>query len=90
MKKVRYRVTNQAGLYIIGDTTPVLYDVSHPVIGRVIDGPDFTDDQVWFSSPSTVTGIRHFLVSFPFFSGFFKSLHFCVQNRQVFSLYRLN
>jgi hypothetical protein len=38
-------------------------------------GPDFTDDQVWFSSPSTVTGTRHFLVSFPFFSGFFKSLH---------------
>lgn len=63
-------MTNQAGLYIIGDTTPVLYDVSHPVTGRVVDGPDFTDDQVWFSSPSTVTGKRYYLFCLCFYSSF--------------------
>ncbi|XP_076116641.1 uncharacterized protein LOC143084119 [Mytilus galloprovincialis] len=53
---VRFKVTNQAGLFILQETSPVLFDVSQPSIGKVVDGKDFLNDQVWFSSSTTATG----------------------------------
>ncbi|KAK6174798.1 hypothetical protein SNE40_013376 [Patella caerulea] len=53
---VRITVENKAGLIITEETNPVLYDVSDPIPGRVVDGTNFRKDVVWAKSTSTVKG----------------------------------
>ena len=55
---VKFKVTNNAGLFIVEHSTPVLYDLSSPTPGRVVAGSDFTTEKVWFSSVNTVTGMN--------------------------------
>lgn len=49
-------MTNEAGLAIDKESTPVLYDSSKPTAGKVVDGTDFLNDRIWFSSSKTITG----------------------------------
>ena len=49
-------MTNRAGLAIDEESTPTLYDSSKPTAGKVVDGTDFLNDRVWFSSSKTITG----------------------------------
>ena len=53
---VKFKVTNRAGLAIDEESTPTLYDSSKPTAGKVVDGTDFLNDRVWFSSSKTITG----------------------------------
>ncbi|VDI71255.1 Hypothetical predicted protein, partial [Mytilus galloprovincialis] len=53
---IQIKVTNEAGLSIIGKSSPVLYDPSKPVSGTIVDGPNFEAGQVWFSSTETISG----------------------------------
>ncbi|XP_076087285.1 uncharacterized protein LOC143057777 [Mytilus galloprovincialis] len=53
---VQIKVTNEAGLSITEESSPVLYDSSKPASGTIVDGLDFTTPQVWFSSTQTITG----------------------------------
>ncbi|VDI27589.1 Hypothetical predicted protein, partial [Mytilus galloprovincialis] len=53
---VKFRVTNLAGLSINEESSPILYDLSTPTAGKVVDGSDYLNDRVWFSSSTTITG----------------------------------
>lgn len=53
---VKFRVTNLAGLSINEESSPILYDLSTPTAGKVVDGSDFLNDRVWFSSSTTISG----------------------------------
>lgn len=53
---MKFKVTNGAGLAIEEESTPILYDSSKPTAGKVVDGTDFLNDRVWFSSSKTITG----------------------------------
>ncbi|VDI67222.1 Hypothetical predicted protein [Mytilus galloprovincialis] len=53
---VRFKVTNAAGLSIQQSSSPVLYDPSKPVSGVLVDGEDFSAEQVWFSSTNIIKG----------------------------------
>lgn len=53
---MKFRVTNLAGLSINEESSPILYDLSTPTAGKVVDGSDYLNDRVWFSSSTTITG----------------------------------
>ena len=53
---MKFKVTNGAGLAIDEESTPILYNSSKPTAGKVVDGSDFLNDRVWFSSSKTITG----------------------------------
>ncbi|KAL5015119.1 hypothetical protein ScPMuIL_009389 [Solemya velum] len=54
---VYLRVTNWAGLTVTKTSSPVLYDLSEPTPGRVVDGDNFLDDVVWSGEPDVVKGV---------------------------------
>jgi len=60
---VKFKVTNGAGLAIEEESTPILYDSSKPTAGKVVDGSDFLNDRVWFSSSKTITGKGNIKIS---------------------------
>ncbi|KAK3101936.1 hypothetical protein FSP39_007496 [Pinctada imbricata] len=53
---LKLRVTNCAGLESIVATSPIVFDSSVPTAGRVVDGPDFTNDGLWFDNRYEMSG----------------------------------
>lgn len=53
---VYLRVTNRAGLKVTIISSPVLFDMSQPIPGRVSDGDNFLDDLVWTGNQNSIKG----------------------------------
>lgn len=61
---VKLRVTNCAGLFVIVQTPPVLFDETLPLAGQVKDGVDFESDLLWFNDTTKIEGVHSVNLNF--------------------------
>ena len=56
---VKLQVINQAGLSGKDETSPVLFDDSMPLAGKVVEGIDYRNDVVFWGATDHVQGRKH-------------------------------